>query len=85
MLELGDGTEESIRSVSDVVVDGSELVEALDSARDRIKEIHIVGDDRLTVTVDGETMDGEEFAAYLESEDHDVHRIDVLNERDLAA
>ncbi len=85
MLDLGDGTEESIRSVSDVVVDGTELIQALDSARNRIKEIHIVGDDRLTVAVDGETMDGDEFAAFLESEEHDVHRIDVLNERNLAA
>lgn len=85
MLDLGDGSAESIRSVSDVVVDGSELVDALNDASDRIKTLHIVGDDRLTVAVDDETMGADEFADHLESEGHAVHRIDVTEERDLAA
>lgn len=85
MLGLGEGTSESLRSVSDVVVDASDLVDALNSASDRIKTIHMVGDDRLTVEVDGETMQGAAFADYLEAEDHDVHQIDVIEERDLAA
>lgn len=85
MLELGENSAESLRSVSDVVVDVTQLVNSLEGAADRIKKLHIVGDDRLSVAVDGKTMDGAEFASFLESEGHDVHEIDVIEERDLAA
>ncbi|MFC6764979.1 type I-B CRISPR-associated protein Cas7/Csh2 [Natrinema soli] len=85
MLELGEESAESLRSVSDVVVDASNLVDTLNHVSDRIKMIHMVGDDRLTVEIEGETIQGDAVADYLESEGHDVHRIDVLEERDLAA
>ncbi len=85
MLELGEESAESLRSVSDVTVDATTLVDTLDTAADRIKTLHIVGDDRLSIEVDGETMSGPEFVSHLESAGHDVHEIDVIEERDLAA
>ncbi|WP_226021920.1 type I-B CRISPR-associated protein Cas7/Csh2 [Halomicrobium salinisoli] len=85
MLDLSEDSAEPLRSVSDVVVDASALVEALDNASDRIETVHMISDDRLTVEVDGETMQGDELAEYLESDGHKVHQIDVLEERDLAA
>ncbi len=85
MLELDEESADSLRSVNDVTVDASALVDILGGAADRIKTLHVVGDDRLSVSVDGETMTGVEFVSYLESEGHDVHEVDVLEERDFAA
>ncbi|APE95700.1 type I-B CRISPR-associated protein Cas7/Csh2 [Halodesulfurarchaeum formicicum] len=85
MLDLSDEGSDTLRSVNDVVVDASDLVDALENASDRIKTIHGVGDDRLTLKVDGESLSGEEFLDYLDDEGHTVHRIDVIEERDLAA
>jgi CRISPR-associated protein Csh2 len=85
MLELGEESDNELRSISDVVVDASELVTALDRASDRIETVHVVGDDRLSLDVDGETVHGHEFGRYLSEQGHDVHEIDVLEERDLAA
>jgi len=85
MLTLADDSAEPLRSVSDVVVDATDLVAALDDASDRIKQVHFVGDDRLEIKVDGKSIQGDELADHLESDGHSVHRIDVLEERDLAA
>lgn len=85
MLDLTDENGASLRSVSDVVVDATDLVTALDDANDRIKQLHLVGDDRLTIQVEGEQIQGDELADHFESEGHSVHRVDVLEERDLAA
>lgn len=84
MLNLADESVASLRSVSDVVVDATELVTTLNEASDRIKQLHLVGDDRLTIQVEGEQIQGDELADHLESEGHSVHRINVLEERDLA-
>lgn len=84
MLELGEESADSPRSVDDVVVDASKLVNALNQVSPHIKTAHVVGDDRLQVRVNGESLDGEEFASYLAEEGHDTHEIDVLEERDLA-
>lgn len=85
MLDLAEESNDSLRSIDDVVVDATALVEALNRVSERVKTIHTVGDDRLTVEVDGETMRGDDLAEYLGAEGHDVHRIDVIEERDLAA
>lgn len=84
LVELSEASDDTLRSIDDVVIDATALVEALDGARDRISKIHIVGDDRLTMAVDGETLAGDEFASHLASAGHDVHEIDVIRERDLA-
>jgi CRISPR-associated protein Csh2 len=87
MIELGNETDESLRSINDVVLQATELLDSLEKANDndRIETIHVVGDDRLTVDVGEKTISGGEFAEYLESEGHNVHHIDVFEERDLAA
>jgi len=85
MLDLDGESEDSLRSVGDVTVDATELVDSLDAVADRIKTLHIVGDDRLSVAVDGETMTAADLASHLASAGHNVHEIDVLEERDLAA
>ena len=85
LLELSDASDENLRSVNDVVVDATALVDTLERTRDRIKTVHIVGDDRLTVEVGGETIRGDELVTRLEEAGHDVHEIDVVEERDLAA
>jgi CRISPR-associated protein Csh2 len=86
MVDLAGESDEPLRSISDVVVDATNLVEALDDAAERIKTLHVVGDDRLTVSIDGELVDGADFASRLAEETgNDVHDIDVIEERDLAA
>jgi CRISPR-associated protein Csh2 len=86
MVDLAGESDEPLRSISDIVVDATNLVEALDDAAERIKTLHVVGDDRLTVSIDGELVDGADFASRLaEKTGNDVHDIDVIEERDLAA
>jgi len=85
MLGLAGESEDTLRSIDDVVVDATELVGALDRASDRIETVHVVGDDRLTLAVDGEHIGGDELPALFEDAGHDVHEIDVIEERDLAA
>jgi len=61
LLDLGEDSADSLRSVNDVVVDASDLVAALNNASDRIKTLHVVADDRINLEVDGETMHGDAF------------------------
>jgi len=77
LLDLGEDSADSLRSVNDVVVDASDLVAALNNASDRIKTLHVVADDRINLEVDGETMHGDAFVDHLEDSGHDIHRIDV--------
>lgn len=85
MVDLSDESDDPLRSVRDVVVDATDLLDALDNASDRIKTIHVVGDDRLSIEIGDETIRGDELAARLDAAGHDVHQIDVLEERDIAA
>lgn len=84
LVSLSEESDEPLRSVNDVILDVSELVDALEGAKDRIETIHAVGDDYLTLEHDGTTFRASEFGDVLESEGHSVHRIDVLAERDFA-
>jgi CRISPR-associated protein Csh2 len=84
MLDLSDACEDSLRSVDDVVVDATAMVDALDCAADRINTVHVVGDDRLSLEIDGDSIRADELPSYLEEQGHDVHEIDILEERDLA-
>lgn len=85
LLELSEASGDSLRSINDVVVDATALVESLERATDRIKTIHIVGDDRLTLDIGGEYLSGDELGSLLTDQGHHVHEIDVIEERDLAA
>jgi CRISPR-associated protein Csh2 len=84
LVSLSEESDEPLRSINDVVLDVSELVDALGNAKDRIETIHAVGDDYLTLEHDGMTFRASEFGGVLESEGHSVHNIDVLAERDFA-
>jgi CRISPR-associated protein Csh2 len=83
-VSLSETSEEPLRSINDVVLDVSDLVDALNRARDRIETIHVVGDDYLTLEHGEDTYRASEFGALLESEGHSVHDIDVLEEREFA-
>ncbi|QSG05320.1 type I-B CRISPR-associated protein Cas7/Csh2 [Halapricum desulfuricans] len=85
MLSLGDGSEESLRSIDDVTIDASALIDTLNEESGKIRKLHVIGDDRLSITVGDETIDGGDIGEYLGEQGHDVHEIDVINERDLAS
>jgi CRISPR-associated protein Csh2 len=85
LLELDDESADALRSVNDVVVDVSALVDALDQASDRIETVHVVGDGRLDLTAGDDELQASEFSALLSEHGHDVHEIDVIEERDLAS
>jgi CRISPR-associated protein Csh2 len=85
LLELGEESRESLRSIDDVVVDATRLVSQLNNAADRIDTVHIVGDSRLSLTVDGESLTAADLGAHFERAGHSIHEIDVIGERDLAA
>ena len=85
LLDISSASDDPLRSIGDVVIDATALIEALDRTQDRINTIHVVGDDRLTIEVDDDTVSGDAFPAVLEESGHDVHEIDVIVERDLAA
>ena len=85
LLELHQESQDPLRTIRDVVLDVSELIAALDDASERIDTVHVVGDDRLTITAGGERLSADEFGTFLEDEGHDIHEINVIEERDLAA
>lgn len=85
LLDLSGDSEGELRSINDVVVDATALTDSLNRATNRIERVHIVGDDRLTIQVGEETLTGEEFGTHLKSNGHDVHIIDVFEERDIVA
>lgn len=84
LVSLSAESEEPLRSIRDVVLDVTDLVDALKNARDRIETIHVVGDEYLTLECDETTCKASDFGDVLDSEGHSVEPIDVLGERDLA-
>lgn len=84
LLTLDDGSDDTLRSISDVVLDVSNLLSTLDKNRDRIETIHLVGDDRVTLNTGDEPIAGNQLATELNDRGLDVHEIDVVDERDLA-
>ena len=84
MLSISDQSDDPLRSVSDVVLDVSDLAESLERVNDRIEALHVVGNDRLTLELDGKELPASEFGETLESIGHNVHNIDVIAEREFA-
>jgi CRISPR-associated protein Csh2 len=74
--------EAELRTVNDVYVDVSDLIDRLRNHSDHIHTVYTVGSDRLRIT-DGETVLGTaaDLPAHLETEaDLDVHSVDVYEE-----
>ena len=84
LVSISDTSDEPLRSVNDVVLDVTPLVNSLGAASDRIGTIHTVGSDYLDLEYDGSSLRASELDDLLKSEGHEVHRIDVVSERDLA-
>jgi CRISPR-associated protein Csh2 len=85
LISLSDDSGLPLRSIRDVSVDVTDLIDELEHARERIEKLHFVGDDRLTVDTGEKTIDGASLGTYLADHGFDVHEIDVIEERDLAA
>jgi len=81
-VELSEEIDKPLRSINDVVLDVSSLVTALNRVQDRIKTVHVVGSEYLSLETADQTVPASEFGEFLESEGHSVHQIDVLGERD---
>jgi CRISPR-associated protein Csh2 len=89
MLSLGADADEPLRSIGDVVVDATELVDTLAAHSDRITQVRLCADDRLTLTTQSDddapdTFPATDLADRLESVGVTTDRIDVYEERDLA-
>lgn len=84
MVTLSEDSDEPLRSVSDVVVDVSDLIESLDRVAERIDTVHVVGNERLRLEHGEESFRASELGDRLAAEGHSVHHIDVIAERDLA-
>jgi CRISPR-associated protein Csh2 len=82
LVSLSEKSSEPLRSITDVVLDVSDLVDALGRVRDRIETVHVVGDDYLNLQYNESRLQASEFGEVLESKGYSVHRIDVLGERD---
>jgi CRISPR-associated protein Csh2 len=86
MLTLSEASDHPLRSVTDVVVDVTDLVETLSAHADRIETVRVVGNERLTLT-DAEMNDefpANQLADRLSDVGVSTERIDVYEERDLA-
>lgn len=71
-----------IRTVDDVTLDASTLVERLDAHVTQIDTIHVLASDRLDIQVGDETVYGEAFPTMLADRlgNDVIHAIDVYNE-----
>ncbi len=84
-LELGDGSKPDgeIRSVRDVTLDVTRLVETLSDVADagHLETVHVSGSDRLTVTCDGvDISTAAEFGEALDQVGVPVHEVSVYDE-----
>lgn len=85
LVELSEASSEPLRSVKDVVVDISALLDELERAAERIEKVHVVGDGRLELEHGEETLRASDLGELLAERGHNVHEIDVIEERDLAS
>jgi len=90
MVDLAEDSEHPLRSVTDVVVDVSELVSTLQDHSGRIDTVRVVGNERLSL-VDSSDVAGEteqfpasELSTHLRDAGVPSEEIDVYGERDLA-
>lgn len=79
-----DRSADAPRSVTDVTVDVTALVEALHDESSRIDTLRVVGNRNLSLVCDGAEHSGDEIGSLVQHEDYEVHEIDPYEERDLA-
>ncbi|TSD13580.1 type I-B CRISPR-associated protein Cas7/Csh2 [Haloglomus irregulare] len=72
------------RSVVNVTVDLTALVEALHDESDRIDTVHAIGNRNLSVVCDGTEHSADAIESVIQHDDYAVHAIDPYEERDLA-
>lgn len=84
LIELASESDDPIRTVGDVTVDVTALVETLGDQASRIDTIRMVADDRLTLTDEESEFPASELSGRLDSKGIPVEEVDVYEERDLA-
>jgi CRISPR-associated protein Csh2 len=90
LVSLSDESDRPLRSITDIVIDVSELISTLSERADRIKTVHIVGDSRLSLVNNNQLDDDDrrfnagELSQRLADQSIQTHDIDVYSERDLA-
>lgn len=81
-LDAASASPAEIRTVDNVTLDASALIERLDTHTNQIDTVHVVANDRLDIRVRDETVRGDEFPTVLA--DHlgidAVHAIDIYDE-----
>ena len=74
-------SDDAIRNVTDVCVDVTDLLDRLADTSDRIEIVHVIGNDYLKISYDGEVVGrASDLPRLLEERDLTVHRIDVYDE-----
>lgn len=89
MLSLAEASDHPLRSVTDVVVDVTDLVSTLAAHADRIETVRVIGSERLQLVDDADAQDAESFPAsqltdQLAAAGVPAESIDIYDERDLA-
>ncbi len=72
----------TIRTVDDIILDATSLVERLEAHIDQIDTVHISVSDRLDIQVEDETIHGNDFSAMLADQlgNDAVHAINIYEE-----
>lgn len=71
---------DKLRSVRDVTLDATDLVDRLDRASERIEQVRVAVSDVLGVSVNGDVGGGDRLVAALRESVDDVEEIDVYDE-----
>jgi CRISPR-associated protein Csh2 len=79
-----DRSAEAPRSVVDMTIDVTALVDALTAESERIDTVHVLGNRALDLTYEGVVYAGNEIGEIVANEDYGVHEIEPYAERDLA-
>ncbi|WP_075935927.1 type I-B CRISPR-associated protein Cas7/Csh2 [Halosegnis longus] len=69
-----------LRDVTDVTVEVTPLVDRLESVKDRLEAVHVLGDEFLDISCDGESHSAADIGGVLEERGIPVHEIDVYDE-----
>ena len=74
--------DEEMRSMRDITLDASEFVATVDGYADRIETVHLLADDRLTLTNNGAPEPASTLSEWVAETGVNVHDIDVYEEHE---